>query len=97
MEDSESAKKQENTGIGPASACRGESAFTRPKRVHARLSCAMARPRGAERSTRTFLSNLRLQETIAGSPRLFPACYLQGTLQPQRVEPSARQVRTTIR
>src|SRR5262245_1601223 len=29
MEDSESAKKQENTGIGPASACRGESAFTR--------------------------------------------------------------------
>ena len=29
MEESESAKKQENTGIGPASACRGESAFTR--------------------------------------------------------------------
>src|SRR5262249_36527801 len=29
MEDSESAKKQENTGIGPASACRGENAFTR--------------------------------------------------------------------
>jgi hypothetical protein len=29
MEDSESAEKQENTGIGPASACRGESAFTR--------------------------------------------------------------------
>src|SRR5262249_23951009 len=29
MEDSESEKKQENTGIGPASACRGESAFTR--------------------------------------------------------------------
>jgi hypothetical protein len=28
MEDSESAKKQENTGIGPASACCGESAFT---------------------------------------------------------------------
>src|SRR6516225_1075829 len=27
MEDSESAKKQENTGIGLASACRGESAF----------------------------------------------------------------------
>ncbi|MBV8244277.1 MAG: hypothetical protein JOY75_26160 [Hyphomicrobiales bacterium] len=24
MEDSESAEKQENTGIGPASACRGE-------------------------------------------------------------------------
>jgi len=29
MEDAESAKKQENTGIGLASACRGESAFTR--------------------------------------------------------------------
>src|SRR5215831_6097617 len=57
MEDSESAKKQENTGIGPASACRGESAFTRvfhapkarsrasftrPKRVHARLSRAQS-------------------------------------------------------
>jgi hypothetical protein len=49
MEDSESAEKQENTGIGPASACRGE------KRVHACLSRAMARPTGAYRSTRTFL------------------------------------------
>jgi hypothetical protein len=29
MEDSESAEKQENTGIGPASACCGESVFTR--------------------------------------------------------------------
>src|SRR5262245_7236880 len=29
MEDPKSAEKQENTGIGPASACRGESAFTR--------------------------------------------------------------------
>src|SRR5215472_10131611 len=29
MEDSESAEKQENTGIGPTSACRGKSAFTR--------------------------------------------------------------------
>jgi hypothetical protein len=29
MEESESAEKQENTGIGPASACRGEIAFTR--------------------------------------------------------------------
>jgi hypothetical protein len=26
---------------------------------------------------------------IAGSTSLFPACYLQGTLQLQRVEPSA--------
>ena len=29
MEDSESAEKQENTGIGPTSAYRGKSAFTR--------------------------------------------------------------------
>jgi hypothetical protein len=29
MEASEFAEKQENTGIGPASACRGESAFAR--------------------------------------------------------------------
>src|SRR5262249_37998418 len=34
-------------------------------------------------------TDLRLWETIAGSPCLFPACYLQGTLQPPRVEPSA--------
>src|SRR6516162_4650866 len=33
MEDSESAKKQENTGIGPASACRGESAAGRRRAV----------------------------------------------------------------
>jgi len=31
-------------------------------------------------------TNLRLWETIAGSPCLFPACYLQGPLQLQRVE-----------
>ena len=29
MEDSESGEKQENTGIGPVSACRDISAFTR--------------------------------------------------------------------
>jgi hypothetical protein len=45
MEESESAEKQENTGIGPASACRGESAFTRVfhalwMEVVARSSCA---------------------------------------------------------
>src|SRR5262249_54089192 len=32
---------------------------------------------------------LRLWEMIAGSVSLFPACYLQGTPQLQRVEPSA--------
>jgi hypothetical protein len=31
-------------------------------------------------------TNLWLWETIAGSPCLFPACSLQGTLQRQRVE-----------
>ena len=44
------------------------------------------RDRWSERRT-----NLRLWETVAGSPCLFPACYLQGMLQPQRVEPSARR------
>src|SRR6516162_9730364 len=33
MEDSEYAEKQENTGIGPASACRGESAAGRRRAV----------------------------------------------------------------
>jgi len=32
-------------------------------------------------------TNLRLQETIAGSVSLFPACSLQGMPQLQRVEP----------
>ncbi len=31
MEESESGEKQENTGIGPASACCGESAFTQKR------------------------------------------------------------------
>ena len=35
-------------------------------------------------------TNLRLQETIAGSVSLFPACSLQGMPQLQGVEPSAR-------
>jgi hypothetical protein len=39
-------------------------------------SQAAARPR---------TTNLRLWETIVGSPCLFPACYLQGTPQLQRV------------
>src|ERR1700758_5325739 len=34
-------------------------------------------------------TNLRLRETIAGSVSLFPACYLQGMAQLQRVAPSA--------
>src|SRR5262245_12033177 len=42
MEDSESAKKQENTGIGPAGACRGESAFTRHESAATQFSCATA-------------------------------------------------------
>src|ERR1700730_15058649 len=40
-----------------------------------------ARPLGERRT------NLRLWETIAGSRCLFPAYYLQGMLQPQRVAP----------
>jgi hypothetical protein len=46
----------------------------------------------SERST-----NLRLQEAIAASVSLFPACYLQGTAQLQRVGPSTgARVRTTM-
>ena len=39
-------------------------------------------------------TNLRLRETMAGSVSLFPACYLQGMLQLQRVEPSVRGIPT---
>jgi hypothetical protein len=40
-----------------------------------------------QRATKWELTtNLRLWETIAGSSCLFPACYLQGTAQLQRVE-----------
>jgi hypothetical protein len=35
-------------------------------------------------------TNLRLYEMTVGSVSLFPACYLQGMPQLQRVEPSAR-------
>jgi hypothetical protein len=35
-------------------------------------------------------TNLGLYEITTGSVSLFPACYLQGTPQLQRVEPSAR-------
>ena len=40
MEDSESGEKQENTGIEPASACRGESAFTQ-KRAAGTRECVL--------------------------------------------------------
>src|SRR5262249_2295223 len=43
-------------------------------------------------------TNLRLQEPIAASGSLFPACYLQGTAQLQRVGPSTgARGRTTMR
>jgi hypothetical protein len=34
-------------------------------------------------------TNLRLQDSVAGSASLFPACSLQGTVQPQRVAETA--------
>jgi hypothetical protein len=45
------------------------------------MSANEATRSGVGRST-----NLRLWETIVGSVSLFPACYLQGMLQLQRVE-----------
>jgi hypothetical protein len=42
-------------------------------------------------------TNLRLYETAIGSVSLFPTCYLQGTLQPQRVEPCVRGLPTPRR
>ena len=42
-------------------------------------------------------TNLRLYEIAARAIPLFPACYLQGTLQPQRVEPCVRGLPTPRR
>jgi len=53
MEDSESAEKQENTGIGPASACRGESAAGRRKAVcMVNFAARDVRPHPEERGCR---------------------------------------------
>jgi hypothetical protein len=47
-----------------------------------------ARVRRASLAERSQAStNLRLYETAIGSISLFPACYLQGAPQLQRVEP----------
>ena len=53
MEDSESAEKQENTGIGPASACRGESAAGRRRAVcMVNFAARDVRPHPEERGCR---------------------------------------------
>src|SRR5215831_12422256 len=71
-------------------------ASQRPESVEASVPARAAMllsMRARARST-----NLRLQETIAGSVSLFPACSLQGTPQLKRVGPSAgARVRTTMR
>src|SRR5262245_65702592 len=58
-------------------------AFVLPFALRCSSACGRPRPSSwvAERT------NLWLWETIAGSPCLFPACYLQGTPQLQRAEP----------
>jgi hypothetical protein len=57
------------------------------------LSVPALRPHHGRRPGRRSFIRTRNQpaavETTAGSPCLFPACYLQGAPQPQRVEPSA--------
>jgi len=78
MEDSESAEKQENTGIGPASACRGESAAGR-RRAICMVSFAArdVRPHPEERGcrdvsqTRTRVRASRRMRTAAGWPSCF--------------------------
>src|SRR5215831_4219894 len=90
MEVSESAKKQENTGIGPASACRGESAFTRvfhaPK---ARLRASFTRY-GTPNGCLAQHPNVSRQPAAAGNDRplgfLFPGLLFTGMAQLQRVE-----------
>src|SRR5260370_35375327 len=57
---------------------RGRSSFDQTKRS------------GRMRVRSKGRTNLGLYEITAGSASLFPACYLQGTPQLQRVEPSAR-------
>src|SRR5215831_4511430 len=56
------------------------------------LRCDAPQHEGAVRVAGSLEApNLRLWETVAGLLSLFPACYLQGTLQPQRVWPLARR------
>jgi hypothetical protein len=79
MEDSESAEKQENTGIGPASACRGKSAFAGSSPamttwVDTRaVSLCRALPDLLAPSER----NPQLYEMATGTISLFRDCYLQ--------------------
>jgi hypothetical protein len=69
MEDSESAEKQENTGIGPASACRGESAFTRV--FHARGMEVVASPScaGLTRASIFFARSFTKMDGLPGQAR----------------------------
>src|SRR5262245_18521995 len=135
MEDAESAEKQENTGIGPASASPGRGAplirdrhrlkrstqvgFTRLAHISSPISgkpeigVCSAPPRPAKtgvnalevlrcaRDTRAPLpsicalplgeqsTNLWVWKRPSPWRPLFPACYLQGTAQLQRVNVSA--------
>src|SRR5262245_59458871 len=69
MEESESAEKQENTGIGPASACRGKSAFTRV--FHALWMEVVASPSCAGRSaSKTRVNALMTRASIFFAKRL---------------------------
>ena len=80
MEDSESAEKQENTGIGPASACRGESAFTRV--FHALWMEVVASPSCAGRSA----SETRVNALITRASIFFAKRFLRRSMD-CRVKP----------
>ena len=112
MEESESAEKQENTGIGPASACaaKEEGYCAERSDTDRTYSCRVMRgldPRihllrekfhedgwiaGSSPAMTAVLDlcperNQQLCEMAAGAASLFPACYLQGMVQLQRVGP----------
>jgi len=78
MEDSESAKKQENTGIGPASACRGESAAGRRRAVcMVNFAARDVRPHPEERGCRDVS---RTRSRVRASRRMrtaaaWPSCF----------------------
>ena|SRR6516162_7414201 len=93
MEDSESAEKQENTGIGPGSACRGKSAFTRVfhalwMEVVASPSCA-----GLTRASIFFAKCFYEEGWIAGSSPAMRAVSVRAPLgaQPTSVQNDRRR------
>ena len=91
MEDSESVEKQENTGIGPASACRGKSALMR---VFSRAQSAFTRvfSRAQSAFTRVFHALWHAPRVPSAAPERFSALRPppDSGLVKQRCSPRAR-------